>query len=117
MMDFLVEAQNSFKAQELPGGCATLFKARQATHSSLLVHARGYQVTGLKTYRGQKRKEQLGVCSLPSYYARETVVGAETRPALIAVGAVDQSPYRVQQIDPHGDSVHIEFKNQMRPAV
>jgi hypothetical protein len=27
--------------------------------SSLLVHADGHEVTGLKTYRGPKRKEQL----------------------------------------------------------
>ena len=32
---------------------------------------------------------------------------------LIAVGAVGQSPYRVQQIDPHGDSVHMGNKNRM----
>src|ERR1700676_947091 len=32
-------------------------------------------------------------------------------------GAVGQSPYRVQQIDPHGDSVHMGNKNRMKPAV
>ena len=36
---------------------------------------------------------------------------------LIAVGAVGQSPYRVQQIEPHGDSVHMGNKNRMKPAV
>jgi hypothetical protein len=36
---------------------------------------------------------------------------------LIAVGAVGQSPYRIQQIDPHGDSVHMGHKNRMEPAV
>src|SRR6267154_2337371 len=44
--------------------------------SSLLVHACGHEVTGLKTYRGPKRKEQLGVCSLPGFYVPE-VVGRE----------------------------------------
>jgi len=29
----------------------------------------GHEVTGLKTYRGPKRKEQLGGCSLSGYYA------------------------------------------------
>jgi hypothetical protein len=28
---------------------------------SLLVHACGHEVTGLKTYRGPKRKEQIGI--------------------------------------------------------
>jgi hypothetical protein len=32
--------------------------------------------TGLKTYRGQKRKEQLGACSLPGFYV-PAVVGRE----------------------------------------
>jgi hypothetical protein len=90
-MDSLVEAQNSFKAQELPGGASLCLK-RGKPHSSLLVHTCGHEVTGLKTYRGQERKEQLGVCSLPSYYVPETVVGAETRPVQIAVGPVGQSP-------------------------
>jgi hypothetical protein len=36
---------------------------------------------------------------------------------LIAVGAVGQSPFRVQQIDPHGDSVHMGHKNRMKLAV
>jgi integrase len=44
--------------------------------SSLLVHADGHEVTGLKTYRGPKRKEQLGVCSLPGFYV-PGVVGRE----------------------------------------
>ena len=44
-------------------------------------------------------------------------VGAETRPAPINVGAVGQSPYRVQQIDPHGDSVHMANKDRTKPAV
>jgi hypothetical protein len=47
-------------------------------------------------------------------FAPEAAVGAETRPVLIAVGAVGQSPYRVQQIDPHGDSIHMGPKNRMK---
>jgi hypothetical protein len=43
-------------------------KTRQKPRSSLLVHAYGHEVTGLKTYRGPKRKEQLGVCSLLGFY-------------------------------------------------
>src|SRR5258707_13607214 len=49
-------------------GSATL-KNVAKPRSSLLVHAYGHEVTGLKTYRGPKRKEQLGVCSLPGFYA------------------------------------------------
>src|SRR6266404_2933208 len=56
-------------------GSATL-KNVAKPRSSLLVHAYGHEVTGLKTYRGQKRKEQLGVCSLPGFYVPE-VVGRE----------------------------------------
>ncbi len=36
--------------------------------STLLVHAYGHEVTGLKTYRGPKRKDQLGLCSIPGFY-------------------------------------------------
>jgi hypothetical protein len=42
--------------------------------SSLLIHAYGHEVTGLKTYRGPKRKEQLGLCSLRGYYSQEAAV-------------------------------------------
>src|SRR5260221_13112739 len=49
-------------------GSATL-KNVAKPRSSLLVHAYGHEVTGLKTNRGPKRKEQLGVCSLPGFYA------------------------------------------------
>src|ERR1700694_5519571 len=72
MMDSFVEAQNSFKAHELPGGASLCLK-RGKPRSSLLVHTCGHEVTGLKTYRGPKRKEQLGVYSLPGYYAPEVV--------------------------------------------
>jgi hypothetical protein len=40
--------------------------------SALLVQNDGHEVTGLKTYRGPKCKEQLGVCSLLGFYAPET---------------------------------------------
>ncbi len=56
-------------------GSATL-KNVAKPRSSLLVHAYRHEVTGLKTYRGPKRKEQLGVCSLPGFYVPE-VVGRE----------------------------------------
>jgi hypothetical protein len=59
--------------------------------SLLLVHAYGHEVTGLKTYRGPKRKEQLCMCSLPGFYAPEAVVGAVTRLVLIVLGAVGHS--------------------------
>ena len=67
MMDSFVEAQNSHKGHELPWGASLCLKRGKSTHS-LLVHAGGHEVIGLKTHRGPKRKEQLGVCSLPSYY-------------------------------------------------
>jgi hypothetical protein len=53
---------------------------------------------------------------LPSYYVPEAVVGAETRSVLIAVGPVGQSPYRVQHVDPHGDSVHMGHKTRTKPT-
>jgi hypothetical protein len=70
MMDSFVEAQNSFKAHELPGGASLCLKRGKAPQFAL-VHTCGHEVTGLKTYRGPKRKEQLGVCSLPAYYVPE----------------------------------------------
>jgi hypothetical protein len=41
-------------------GCVTPFNAAKR-RNPLLVHACGHEVTGLKTYRSQKRKDQLGV--------------------------------------------------------
>jgi hypothetical protein len=55
-MDSFVAAQNSSKRMS-DEGCATLFKTRQKARSSLPVHTCGHEVTGLKTYRGPKRKE------------------------------------------------------------
>src|SRR3984893_9446482 len=74
MMDSFVEAQNNLKRTSYAG--ASLCKSAAKPRSSLLVHADGHEVTGLKTYRGPKRKEQLGVCSLPGFYVPE-VVGRE----------------------------------------
>ena len=59
-----MEAQNNLKRMSYVGR-VTLFKNAAKPHSLLLVHAYGHVVTGLKTYRGPKRKEQFGVCSLP----------------------------------------------------
>jgi hypothetical protein len=45
-------------------GCVTLFKTRQS-------HAARFsfmpEVTGLKTHRGPKRKEQIGACSIHGF--------------------------------------------------
>jgi hypothetical protein len=60
MMDSFVEAQNNLKRMSY-AGCVTLFKIRAKPRSSLLVHTCGHQVTGLKTYRRPKRKDQLEV--------------------------------------------------------
>ncbi|WP_145963573.1 hypothetical protein [Bradyrhizobium algeriense] len=68
MMDSFVEAQNNSMRMSY-AECVTLFKAQQKPRSSLLVHAYGHEVTGLKTYRDPKRKEQLGVCSKPGFYS------------------------------------------------
>jgi hypothetical protein len=35
--------------------------------NSLLVHAYGHEVTGLKTYRSPKRKDQFDVCSITGF--------------------------------------------------
>jgi len=60
MMDSFVEAQNSFEAHELPGGKSPCLKVDKPL-SSLLVDTCDHEVTGLKTYRGPKRKESFGV--------------------------------------------------------
>jgi hypothetical protein len=67
MMDSFMEAQNNLKRMS-HAGCATLFNTRQS-HAARFVHAYGHEVTGLKTYRGPKRKEQFGVCSTPGFYS------------------------------------------------
>jgi hypothetical protein len=65
MMDSFVGAQNSLKNAAKLG-------------SSLPVHAYGHEVTGLKTHRGPKRKEQFGMCSLSGFHVvdREFCLGA-----------------------------------------
>jgi hypothetical protein len=72
-MDSLVEAQNSLKRMS-DRGSVTLFKTRQSHAVRFLVHTCGDEVTGLKTYRSPKRKEQFGVCSLPCHYVPEAAV-------------------------------------------
>ena len=69
-MDSYVEAQNNLKRMSF-AKCVTLFKTRQIPRSLPLVHTSGHEVTGLKTYRGPKRKEQFSVCSLPGYMCGE----------------------------------------------
>jgi hypothetical protein len=71
MMDSFVEAQNNLKRMSY-AGCVTPFKTRQSHAVRLSVHTYGHEVTGLKTYRGPKRKEQLGVCSLLGFHAPKT---------------------------------------------
>jgi hypothetical protein len=67
MMDSFVETQNNLK--RMATRSASLCLRRGKARSSLLVHAYSREVTGLKTYRGPKRKEQLGVCSIPAFYS------------------------------------------------
>jgi hypothetical protein len=62
MMVSFVEAQKHFKAHVLRTARHSVWNAAKP-RSSLLVHAYGHEVPGLKTYRGPKRKEQFGVCS------------------------------------------------------
>jgi hypothetical protein len=63
-MDSFVEAQNGVKAKELRWVRHSVQTAAKP-RSSLLIRAYGYELSGLKTYRGPKRKEQFGVCSIP----------------------------------------------------
>jgi hypothetical protein len=70
MMDSFVEAQNSLKRMS-DRGPVTLFKTRQSRAVRFSFIPVGDEVTGLKTYRDPKRKEQLGVYSLPGYYVPE----------------------------------------------
>ena len=70
-MDSSVGAQN--KARESHCMRHSVKKAANPRRA-LFVHAYGHEVTGLKTYRGPKRKEQLGVSSLPGYDMPEAAV-------------------------------------------
>jgi hypothetical protein len=60
MMDSFVEAIEQFKARQLRGVRHSVQNAAKP-RNSLLVHACGHEVTGLKTYRGPKRKQHLGM--------------------------------------------------------
>ena len=55
-MDSFVEAQKNLKCVSY-AGCVTLLKTRATPRSTLLIHSYGHEVTGLKTYRGPKRKD------------------------------------------------------------
>ena len=55
---FLCGGSEQFKAHELRGVRQSVQNAAMP-RGSLLVHAYGREVTGLKTYRGPKCKEQL----------------------------------------------------------
>src|SRR6185312_4154003 len=115
MVDSFMEAQNSFKARELPGLRHSAKKGEKA-RNSLLVHTCDHEVTGLKTHHGPKRKQHFSVCSLP---ARCTTSGPwrERRPTLIVAGQGRSIAYRIQQVDPHGDRDHMGYRNRMKPAV
>jgi hypothetical protein len=75
MMDSFVEAQNSLKRMSY-AGCVILFKTRQSHAVRFSFMPMVVKSPRLKTHRGPKRKEQLGVCSLPDFYVPE-VVGRE----------------------------------------
>src|SRR6476660_6373600 len=66
MVDPFVEAQNRLKPMSHSVVRYSVWNAAKP-RSSLLVHTCGHEVTGLKTYRGPKRKEQPGICSIPGY--------------------------------------------------
>jgi hypothetical protein len=61
-----MEAQNSLKRMSVRGP-VTLFKTRQSHAVRFSFIPVVMKSTGLKTYRGPKRKKQLGGCSLPGY--------------------------------------------------
>jgi hypothetical protein len=66
MMDsFCGGSENDLKAWATLGASLCLNAAMP--RGSLLVHADDHAVIGLKTYRGPKRKEQLGVSSLAGF--------------------------------------------------
>jgi hypothetical protein len=67
MMDSFVEAQNRLKRMSYRVVRHSVQNAAKP-RSSVLVHTFGHEVIGLKTYRGPKRKEQFGGCSLPGPY-------------------------------------------------
>jgi hypothetical protein len=68
MMDSFVEAQNNLKRMSY-AKCVTLFKTRQSHAVRFSFMPMVMKSPGLKTYRGPKRKEQLGVCSILGFYS------------------------------------------------
>jgi hypothetical protein len=70
MMDSFVAARNNCEARELRR-VLTLSKTRPSHAARFSFLACGHEATGLKTYRGPKRKEQPGhVYSWPSALIR-----------------------------------------------
>ena len=65
-----MEAQNNLRRMSY-GGSVTLSKTWQSHAVRFSFMPMGHEVTGLKTYRGPKRKEQFSVCSLPGYMCGE----------------------------------------------
>ena len=59
-MDSSVEVR-TVEAHELPGGASLCSKRGKATQFASRSYLGCHEVTGLNTYRGSKRKEQLGV--------------------------------------------------------
>ena len=83
-MDSFIEAQNNLERTNFTG-CVTLLKTRQSPAVRFSFMPMVMKSPRLKTYRGPKRKEQLGACSLPGFYVPE-VVGRE-----FCLGAPDYS--------------------------
>jgi hypothetical protein len=64
-------------------GCVTLFKARQSRTVRFSFMPLVMKSPGLKPYRDPKRKEQLGVCSLPGFYAPQAVIPQPRTPRIV----------------------------------
>ena len=65
-----VEAQNSLKRMS-ERGASLSFKTRQSHAIRFSSKPMVMKVTGLKTYRGPKRKEEFGVCCVPGFYRQK----------------------------------------------
>src|SRR6516225_1887052 len=106
MMDSFVEAQNNLKRM-CYAGFVTLFRTRQSHAVRFSFMPIIMRSPGLKPIEAENaRSASLG------FYVPGAVVGAETRPR-----AFGETPLSGQQIDPHGNSVHMGDKNRMKPAV
>jgi hypothetical protein len=86
-MDSFVEAQNNLKRMSY-AGCVILFETLQSHAVRFSFMPMVMKSPRLRTYRGPKRKEQLGVCSLPGFYLQEVVdrefcLGAPDRSVVI----------------------------------